>query len=182
MIACCVAALFIVGGVKSCWYTCDTFHKYVLQCNGKSPDSVVFTFDGPKVRDDFVRFYDLMIVTAAARDNLNLEYDAQRGDKVVDELRRLKMVGVWRAGNTLTISNVFLTDGPANDTDSLAWFADALRAYTDSEHPKEKDELQKGIYGAMTTMFDRVEIRGGKGTQPVTLNMPFALKDDFKTH
>lgn len=173
-------AVMMLAGLRNCSYTCDTFDKYVLQCNGKTPENVIFKFDAPMIREDFIKFYDLMIVTAAARDGLSIEYDPNVGDTVVDELRRVKMLGVWREGNKLIVSNSLLTDGESDEYGSMRHFVQVLKDYTDPDKLIVKQtELQKGIYGAMTVMFESVTIRGKD--DDVVLPMPFSLKKDFKT-
>lgn len=173
-------AVVAFGMVRGCSYTVDDFPKYTRHVNGQSPNTMIFKVEHSKVRDDFVEYYDDMVVKANAREYLNIEYDPTTGDKVVDELRRLKMLAVWREGNRLVISIFFLNHHGPDGSNSLNDFAEKLKDYTDDNAKVEKSELQKGLFSAMRSLFDSVEVRGSSETTSIVLPMPFYAKNEFR--
>lgn len=154
-----VVGLGILLVIKGFSYTVDDFPKYVLHLHGSSPDSFVFRMDREKVREDFLAYYDLLIIKSAFRENFEMEYDPKVGDKVVDKFRHLKMLGAWAEGNDLVIANPFLRAEEPDGVTSLNEFAESIRKYSDRDSKLKMSTLQKGLFSAMR-MFERVEIRG----------------------
>jgi hypothetical protein len=110
---------------------------------------------------DFTRWYDSVTVESIANDFLG---GAVRSDSVVRELERLRMIGVWRDGTHLHVTNSLLY----SETDSVpAKFTfDGLvadyRRYLDLQDKPTMPDLQKCLFSAINAYFEDLTVHGPK--------------------
>ena len=128
------------------------------------------------VRDDFVTWYDSVVVAATAYDYLG---DASPDGVVMLELQRLQMVGVWREERELHYANSLLMqpgDG-IPETFTFDGLAAAFEAYTEVQSPLVESDLQRCLFSALNTYFEGITTHGPDGLE---VRIPLAyFADDY---
>lgn len=138
----------------------DTWAEWGDQISGvdmfKKYNAFSVSYHADSIRSDFVRQFHPYFVAECAATYLD---GAQSDDKVVQELVRLRMIGVWNEGTTLHLSNQIGID--VEDK-----FLEKWSLMIQGELRKSKSEQSKEayvIYGTISSMFEKLVLHGPGG-------------------
>ena len=133
---------------------CDAVHS--------PPDPNAFSskarsFAPDSIRASFVYWYDSLLVDEIAYSSLG---GAEPNGRVLRELRRLRMVGVWNDGPQLHVANSFW----AADSDVLADSYDSVvaeyRRLLSLDPKPQLNTTQECLFGAINAFFSSLTIHG----------------------
>ena len=162
-------------------HTVSTWEDWCSQLLGedlhKKYNAFAIRFDDEAIRADFVRNYNDFVVEKIAHTYLD---GAALYDDVVQELVRLKMIGVWNEGDNLYMKNALLiTDDELGINEFKEWEMQ-FRKYLAIEQNREiMDDFQYCIYGTINTHFNNF-ILISADDDSVVISLEFTRQEGFK--
>lgn len=153
-----VAALILVYSslfISCSSHTVSTWEDWCSQLLGedlyKKYDTFTIRFDDEAIRADFIRKYNDFAVKEIANKYLDV---ADLNDEVIQELMRLKMIGVWSEGDNLYLKNALLIIDDELGINEFKEWETQFRKYLDIERNCQMmDDFQYCIYGTINTHF-----------------------------
>jgi len=163
-------------------HTVDTWEGWCSQLLGEDLyekyNTFVIGFDDAAIRDDFVQEYNQLIVDRITE--LYLGGKKPKDDIVVNELVRLKMIGVWNEGNDLYLANCLLIIDNELGIDEFEVWANNFREFLDIKRNRDKlDNFQYCIYGTINTHFENF-IFIGPDDRTTKITLEFTRKKELK--
>ncbi len=162
-------------------YTVNTWDGWCSQMLGEDLyekyNTFAISFDDNGIRADFVQKYNDFISERIAEQYLA---GAKLDDPVVQELMRLKMIGVYNEGDDLYLSNsLLIIDEELGINDFEEWESN-FRHYLDIEQNRQElDDFQYCIYGTINTHFKNFILKGPED-KSVTIPLKFTREEGFK--
>jgi len=158
-------------------YTVNTWDDWCSQILEEDLYAFAIRFDDAAIRADFVQKYNDFIVEKIADKYLG---GAKLTDKVVQEMARLKMIGVWNEGDNLYLKNGFLIIDNELGIDEFSEWENQFRKYLDIRQNRQNmDDFQYCIYGTINTHFKNF-ILIGPNDKSVAIPLEFTRKEGFK--
>lgn len=149
---------------------------------GGENDGASVVYDAEAIRTDFVEKYGKIVLDQIERDFLG--GDKPDGDKVVQELVRLKMIGVWRDGAHLHIANslFFPEDDELAPADSKfsAWQEYFRTRLNLKSNGGKLSDAQYCLFGTMNSVFEDLTLHG-KESQNATFFLENSIKSKGRT-
>jgi len=155
----------------------DSFEKYCDYLQDK-PETMNLGFYKDKIKEDFVSFYNQIILAEVSRNFLNTTPE----DSVVQFLYKNELIGVRQKGDDLYISNLFLY----SESDSITQHFNVpsqltFKGFTyrfqeliakSKGGQDEMSEVQYGMFTLMRLFYKRIIIQGSAE------NGPFIIVND----
>jgi hypothetical protein len=126
------------------------------------------------IRKDFVEKYNLLVLADVGSKYLA---GAKPDSKVMQELARLKIVGVWCEGNSLHIANSLLIKDHKMEINEFPEFVEKYRFYLNLKANRNRlDEFQYCLFGTINSLFDTVILHGPDKADQVAIKVEHSLK------
>lgn len=172
---------FLIIRIYPFSYTVNTWDGWCSQILGEDLyqkyNTLGIDFDDNGIRADFVQNYNNFIAERIAEQHLD---GAKLDDPVVQELMRLKMVGVYNEGNDLYLSNSLLIVNEDLGINEFEKWENNFRNYLDIEQNRqEMDDFQYCIYGTINTHFKNFILKG-PDNKSVIIPLEFTRQERFK--
>lgn len=159
--------LFFLIAIKNHIYlNVDTFDKYCNYIEHSDDFTLIVNFQEEKIKEDFVLFYNKVLIANIARDYLG---GVSPNDSIVAHLYKEGMIGVFQKGNNLYIKHPFLlmekdsirglkVPNDATLDGFKSKFEYLLKSRFDTH--EKMDNIQKGIFCAVGAFYEQVVIQG----------------------
>lgn len=126
------------------------------------------------IRRDFTEKDNLIVLTDIGSKYLG---GARPDSKVMQEIARLKMVGVWSEGNTLHIANSLLIKDNKMGISEFPEFVEKYRFYLNLKANRNSlDDFQYCLFGTINSVFDTVVLHGPDKFDQVAIKVEHSLK------
>jgi len=163
-------------------YTVDSWEGWCSQLLGEDLyekyNTFAISFNHMAIRDDFIQKYNQFIVEGISERYLGGK--KSKDDIVVNELVRLKMIGVWREGNKLILKNSLLIVDKELGIDEFEEWANNFKEFLDINRNRDKlDNFQYCIYGTINTHFENF-ILVGPDDRTAKIPLEFTHKKELK--
>jgi hypothetical protein len=133
------------------------------------------SFKGEAIRSDFVQKFNSMVVADAAQRHLA---GSKPSDRVVEELVRLRMLGIWREATDLHWSNSLLEKDAALGLDDFRGLVTSIQnGLAEYRGRKNVSESDRCLYGTLDGVFDHVSIHG-PDSSIVTIDLRHTLREN----
>jgi len=162
-------------------YTVNTWDGWCSQITGEDLfekyNTFAISFDHNGIRADFVQKYNDFISERIAEKYLA---GAKLDDPVVQELMRLKMIGVYNEGDDLYLSNHLLIVEEYLGIDDFQEWENNFRSHLDIEQNRQDlSDFQYCIYGTINTHFKNFILKG-PDDKSITIPLEFTREESFK--
>ena len=169
-----VLVFVVVAGGTSC--SSIKINDFATWCNyvhdPRQGQYDIFSMDREAVIDDLVKTWDRILIENNAS-VLGISPAEVEADSVIRELRRIKMIGAWRTGDTVSFS-IGLIPSPVVTADAgsaevfAAEYNERLSAVRRDGAADQMDPVTYCLYDGLDIFFARLDVYTSDGTASVT--------------
>ncbi len=159
----------------------DTWEKWCEKMSGVDLEKkynkwgfFAVSYNANAIRNDFTKKFNDIVVS-----DIGIKYlaGAKPDSKVIQELSRLRMIGVWSEGYTLHIANSLLIKDDKLGINEFNEFVTKFKYYLDIKSIRDRlDDFQYCLFGTINSFFDTVVLHGPDENDRIEIKVDHSFK------